>query len=69
MSETTNDPQVKQKQAPEELTIEELAAKNNVPAWVMAGLKTANNWGAGKQISEKEFLAKKDAWLKGPMCR
>ncbi|MGE5607416.1 MAG: hypothetical protein ACM3YE_17220 [Bacteroidota bacterium] len=53
----------------EELTIEELAAKLKVKAWIIRGMMVAYNWGAGKRLTEKEFLAKKDAWLKGPMCK
>lgn len=51
------------------LTIEELAAKHGVDAWVMAGLKVANGWGAGKELTEQEFLRAKDKWLSGPMCK
>lgn len=50
-------------------TIEELAKKCNVPEWQMAGLKVANNWGKGKELSEADFLAARDAWLSGPINR
>lgn len=64
----TNDEKDKVAADPEE-TIEDLAARNKVPNWVMSGLKAAYNWGAGKRLTEKEFLEKRDAWLKGPMSR
>lgn len=53
----------------EEFTIEDLAVKHDVPNWVMSGLKAAYNWGTGKELTDKEFLANRDAWLKGSMCR
>jgi len=50
-------------------TIEALAEKLQVKPWIMAGLKAAYNWGAGKMVSEKEFISKRDTWLNGPLCR
>lgn len=49
------------------VTIEELARRHQVPGWVLAGLKVANKWGAGKQLTEAEFIAARDKWLSGPM--
>ena len=46
--------------------VEELAEKYNVPAWLLAGLKTANNWGRGKELTETDFLKARDKWLRGP---
>jgi len=48
-------------------TIEELAAKLNVPDWAFAGMKVSYAWGAGKELTEKEFLEARDKWLSGPM--
>jgi hypothetical protein len=56
-------------QAEELLTIEELAERNRVPRWVMAGLKVAYGWGEGKQLTEKEFTEAVKTWLSGPMAR
>ncbi|MCL4514149.1 MAG: hypothetical protein M1379_00920 [Firmicutes bacterium] len=50
-------------------TIEDLAEKNKIEAWVLAGVKVEYNWGAGKRLPEQEFLKKVDRWLKGPMCQ
>jgi hypothetical protein len=50
------------------ISIEDLAKKCNVPAWIVNGLKAKHHWETGKQIAEAEFLKKKEAWLKGPMC-
>lgn len=52
-----------------EYTIEELATRLNVKPWIMVGLKTANRWGAGKRLTEAEFIAARDAWLTAPMGR
>lgn len=52
-----------------ELTIEDLQKKYKVPNWVMVGLKVANNWGAGKSLTDADFLAQRDSWLKGPTCK
>lgn len=49
------------------LTIEHLAENHNVPGWVMVGLQARYGWGAGKEMTEKEFLKAKDNWLTGPI--
>lgn len=54
---------------PELVPVEELAARNAVPAWMLKGLMAANGWGQGKQVTEAEFLKARDKWLKGPMKR
>ncbi|MDI3547889.1 MAG: hypothetical protein PWR10_1541 [Halanaerobiales bacterium] len=48
-------------------TIEKLARKNDIPDWILAGVKQRNRWGEGKKITEKEFLAKAKEFEKGPM--
>lgn len=48
-------------------TIEELAQKNNISNWVIAGVKQRHNWGIGKKISEDEFAKKIKDFLKGEM--
>jgi len=66
----TEEKKAKGKEMPVEMrTIEELAEKNNVPRWAMAGLKVARGWGAGKVVTEAEFLAALNSWLSGPMRR
>jgi hypothetical protein len=50
-------------------TIEELAQKHNVPSWTLVGMKAAFGWGAGKKMSEADFMKAKDEWLSGPMRR
>lgn len=50
-------------------TVEELAARLNVPPWQMAGLLKAQRWAPGKRVTEREFKAKLTAWLNGPMAR
>lgn len=75
MTEPTNDKNpegTKSKQEPPkqvELTIEELAVRNNVDNWVITGMMKAYGWGTGKRLTEKDFLSKKDEWLNGPMYR
>lgn len=48
-------------------TIEDLARHLGTPAWVLVGVKAANDWGEGKAVTEQEFLACVDRWLKSPM--
>lgn len=48
-------------------TIEELAKKLAVKAWVFAGTMTANGWATGKQMTKQEFKSAVEAWLKAPM--
>lgn len=47
-------------------TIEELQAKHQVSRTVMEGVKAANSWRAGKQVTEKEFLKAWDLFLHAP---
>lgn len=47
------------------LPIEHLAEIHDVPSWVMVGLQARYGWGAGKEMTEKEFLKAKDNWLTG----
>ncbi len=57
----------KETQEAELKTIEELAKKNGLKAWVFAGVKTANNWAEGKVLAESEFKKAVEDWLKGSM--
>jgi hypothetical protein len=54
---------------PKLLSIEELARRHKLEAWELAGLKAAFRWGAGKELTEEEFLAARREWLGGPMVR
>lgn len=55
------------KTEPPVLTIEELAQKNDIPNWILAGVKQRNKWGLGKKVTEKDFLAKVKEFKNGPM--
>ncbi len=45
----------------------ELAKRFGVPGWTLDGMMVRYNWGRGKELSEKEFLQARDAFLGGPM--
>lgn len=47
--------------------IEELAKKANTPAYVLAGMKAANGWGSGKELTEDAFNEAVKKFLKGSM--
>lgn len=47
--------------------VEVLAERLDTPAWVVAGMKAANGWGEGKQLTEAEFKRAVTAWLGRPM--
>jgi hypothetical protein len=49
--------------------IEELAKQNKIPNWTLKGMMAFYKWGAGLMLTETEFLAKRDAWLKAPMSK
>lgn len=51
------------------LSIEKLAELHGIPDWMFAGMKAAYVWGAGKEMTEKDFLEARDKWLSGPMCK
>lgn len=57
------------KQMEEMYPVEVLIEKHNLPAWIFAGLKAAQGWGSGKELTEEEFLRLRDGWLSGPLRR
>jgi hypothetical protein len=69
MRKTTGGSQEAAATAEAQCTIEELAKKNKVPNWTLNGMIAFYKWGAGLMLTETEFLAKRDAWLKGPMSQ
>ncbi|WP_034629491.1 hypothetical protein [Desulfotruncus alcoholivorax] len=64
-----DEPTLTLKQEDKTFPVEELADKHNMPLWMLAGLKAANNWGRGKELTEDEFLKARDKWLAGPIRR
>lgn len=48
-------------------TIEFLQEKHQVKDHIFEGVKAANNWKAGKQVTETEFLKECNAFLKAPV--
>ncbi|MDZ4042913.1 MAG: hypothetical protein U1D96_05385 [Eubacteriales bacterium] len=61
-----NRPGPKSEAATKLVAIEHLAKRFKAPAWVLAGMMQRHNWGAGKELSEQEFLAAGNAFLTGP---
>lgn len=47
--------------------IETLAAAEQTPAYLVAGVKAANGWGQGKELTLAEYRQALEAFLKGPM--
>lgn len=47
--------------------IEELAQKADTPAYVLAGIKAANGWGSGKELTEAAYKTASEKFLKGSM--
>ena len=49
-------------------TIEARAAELAVPAWQFAGLKRAEGWGEGKQVTAAEFAAALERFRTAGLC-
>lgn len=49
------------------MTIEELKTRKNTSNAVFAGVKTANEWGTGKMVTEDEYDAAVKAFYDAPM--
>lgn len=47
--------------------IEELAAELGTPPWVFEAVKVRQNWAAGKVVTEQEYKAAVNDFLKGRM--
>jgi hypothetical protein len=54
------------KEAPQDLTIEELAACLKVPLPILTAVMQAEEWGGGKRLPKEAFQRAVDAFLKGP---
>lgn len=50
------------------LTIEDLIIKTKIKPWVAAGLMAEKKWASGKMLTEAEFTAAVEAYLKTPMA-
>lgn len=52
---------------PELLSIEELKEKYKTPDKVFNGIKAAENWRAGKAVTEADYQKALDGFMKAPM--
>ncbi len=51
----------------EMIQIEDLKTKNNTPEHVYSGVCAKMNWKSGKAVTEKEYQAAIEAFLKSPI--
>lgn len=52
---------------PQIFAIESLKQKFNIQDSIFAAIKISKGWAEGKQVSEKDFNAAVDTWLKAPI--
>ena len=49
------------------VSVENLRTKNNTPEYVHTGVCAKMNWKSGKAVTEKEYQAAIEAFLKSPI--